>query len=179
MREEIAPESLKRFFRKWVRVAFGDLGLADEGIQIYVSDMLARFARTENLYRIRNLHTVVEMLLEAEHYAHPGEPLFSPFQEREIRKHVADYTLFMTGIFREYVQRLGLMDLYIREGEKSYRDVYEFDRMLSRPEWVIFKTLFESFEHVSGALDYMKKVYFRPEVHRGSYRSLIERLSQW
>lgn len=177
-------DSLKRFFGKWTRIAFADVDLRDEGIQSYVSDLLTRFARTDSLYRIKNLrgnplYTVVEMLLEAEHFAHPSEPLFNPFHEREIRKHAADYTLFMTGIFREYVERLGVMDYYMKEGERSYYQVYEFDSVLAKPESYLFRELFQHFENISGALDYLKKVYFRPEMHRGEYQSLVEQLSNW
>ncbi len=175
---------LYRFFRKWTGVAFEDLGLRSRQIAEYVSDLLTRFARTENIYRIRDLRgrrltTIVDMLLEAEETGHVGEPGFDPFREREIRKHVGDFALFMTGIFRDYVEQLGVMSLYTREGERSYYEVYEFDSSLSVPGSELFKQLFQEFERVSGALDYMRRVYFRPERHSGPYRSLLERLGTW
>jgi hypothetical protein len=177
-------EGLYRFFRRWTGAAFGDLGLSDAQVADYVSGVLTRFARTENLYRIRDLRgqrltTVVDMLLEAEEHARPAAPRFDPFREREIRRHIGDFTLFMTGILRDYVERMGVMDLYTREGERSYYSVYEFDSSLSIPGSELFRRLFLLFERVAGALDYMRKVYFRPEMHTGPYRPLLERLSQW
>ena len=58
------------FFSWLVRRSFRDLGIKDAEIADYVSVLLANFARTENLYRIRMYHgrtleTAVEMLLEA------------------------------------------------------------------------------------------------------------------
>ncbi len=186
LREEFPAryEGLYRFFRRWTGAAFSDLGLADRELLDYVAGVLTRFARTENLYRIRDLRgqrltSLVEMLLEAEEHARVGEPRFDPFRERDLRKHIGDFTLFMTGIFRDYVQRLGVMELYTREGERSYYSVYEFDSALSVPGSELFRRLFECFERVAGALDYMRKVYFRPEMHAGPYRSVLERLTQW
>lgn len=61
-------------------------------------------------------------------------------RERELRRHIGDYTLFMTGLFRERVERLSIPGSYIREGQRSYR-----------------------FEGYVSALNYMRKVYVRPE----------------
>lgn len=179
-KQEQGNASLTSFFSKWVGRTFEDLQLQEVTIANYLTELLTRFARTEALYRIKNLqgkpiYAVVDMLIEADRRAHPSDP----FNEREIMKHVGDYTLFMTGIFREYVERLGVMDFYRREGEKSYYEVYEFDKMLLRPECKIFMRLFRAFEMYSGTLHYMKKVYFRPELHSGSYRTIMEQLSHW
>jgi hypothetical protein len=183
-KQEQGNAPLTSFFSKWVGRTFEDLQLQEYTIANYLTELLTRFARTESLYRIKNLqgkpiHTVVEMMIEADRHAHPSEPGFDPFNEREIMKHVGDYTLFMTGIFREYVERLGVMDFYRREGERSYYEVYEFDKMLLRPKYEIFMNLFRAFEMYSGTLHYMKKVYFRPELHSGSYRTMMEQLSHW
>jgi len=177
MGEEVSIPALKAFFHRLTRRSFGDLYLADEAVVDYISGMLARFARTENLYRIKRLRgkkleTVVEMLLEAEIM----ERNFDIFEEREIRKHIGDYTLFMTGIFREYVERVGIMDYYLREGERSYWSVYEFDRVFLGPNPALFKELSSRFELYSGALNYMKKVYFRSEGQRGPFREVVQGL---
>lgn len=184
MVQEITNPSLFRFFKKWTGAAFEDLGRQDDSIVHYLSTMLSRFARTDNLYRIRSfkgraLYTAVEMLLEAEARAHPDFEQFNPFEEREIRKHVGDYTLFITGIFREYVEHLGVMDFYQIEGKRCYKAVYELDQIAEREEYAIFAKLSQEFEKTSGALDYMKKVYFRPEIHRGDELDLVRRLSSW
>ncbi|MCK5552733.1 MAG: hypothetical protein KAJ09_06275, partial [Deltaproteobacteria bacterium] len=61
---------LVAFFNWLVRRSFRDLGIRDTEIAEYISILLANFARTENLYRIRDfqgrrLEGAVEMLLEA------------------------------------------------------------------------------------------------------------------
>lgn len=158
-------EALKRFFTKWLTIAFSDIQMFDRQIVLYIAEVLSRFARSENLYRIKRLphlrpQTVVEMLLEAEIRSRPSEPEFDPFDERDIRKHLADFALFMTGIFREYIQRIGVLDLYMREGSESYRKVYEFDSLLAQPQAHIFNQLGHKFEMYSGGINYMRKVYF-------------------
>jgi hypothetical protein len=63
--------------------------------------MLAAFVRVDNLYRIRNaqgrrLADVGEMLIES----NPLLMATSFDREREVRKHVGDYTLLCRGCFR-------------------------------------------------------------------------------
>ncbi|MDZ7378895.1 MAG: hypothetical protein ONB06_06050, partial [candidate division KSB1 bacterium] len=99
--------------------------------------------------------------------------------EREIRRHVGDYTMFMTGIFREYVTNIGVLDLYMKQGELAYLEVSELDEIAERQTAPLFRRLFREFERLSGALDYMKKVYFRPDIQPGEFRSLIDHLSRW
>jgi len=58
------------FFNWLIRRSFWDLGIKDTEIADYIALLLANFARTENLYRVRDvrgrrLERAVEMLLEA------------------------------------------------------------------------------------------------------------------
>jgi len=39
-----------------------------------------------------------------------------------VRKYVGDYTLFMSGLFRRFVERGGYLNYYLEEGARSYRD---------------------------------------------------------
>src|SRR5215469_1422100 len=95
--------SLRKFLVELVwRHFFEDVRLEEPRVATYVAALLADFARTENLYRIRNargkrLEDVGEMLVEA----NPLLEAASFDREREVRKHVGDYTLFMTGLFPE------------------------------------------------------------------------------
>jgi len=109
------------------------------------------------------LTTVVEMLLQAEEHAHPHGDTFNPYAEREIRRHIGDYALFMTGIFREYVQHLGVMDFYFTQGKDSYRLVGEFEEIAKGNDFDLFAYLARKFEHVSGGLHYLKQVYLTAE----------------
>ena len=80
VRRNVAPVSaagLWDFFQRMVTPSFGILGLGDRDIVDYVVDMLVRFARTEQLYRIRNekghrLETIAEMMMELARYSEEG-----------------------------------------------------------------------------------------------------------
>lgn len=153
---------LNRFFDWLIRRAFQDLRIKEPTVARYVADLLARFARAENLYKIRDLQgrrleTVVEMLLEATMMAELGPDLE---KEREIYKHTGDYILFMSGIFREYVEKNGFLGYYLQEGERAYQVVFDMDVKLQRPAY-LFLELARRFEFYSGALHYMKKAFFK------------------
>jgi hypothetical protein len=116
--------------------------------------LLVDFVHAENLYRIRDargrrLEDVGEMLIAS-------NPLLegkSFFYERELRKHVGDYTLFMTGLFPEYVARLPRKQFrtdawvdYVKAGKESYRVVASFDQFEFRTAAPLFRRLSERFE---------------------------------
>jgi hypothetical protein len=153
---------LVAFFSWLVRRSFRDLGIRDAEVADYVSALLANFARTENLYRIRAYHgtrleTAVEMLLEANlsWYSEQWD------REKEIRRHIGDYILFMAGIFREWVERQSFLDFYLEEGRRAYRTVSEYHQAFYRPGSRLYSELSKNFEFYVGALDYMKKTFFR------------------
>lgn len=80
---------------------------SDHEVAAYVSDLLIDFVHVDHLYRIRNcrgkrLEEVGEMLVES----NPLLDARSFESEREVRKHIGDYTLFLTGMFPEYVATL-------------------------------------------------------------------------
>ena len=88
---------LNRFFDWLIRRSFQDLRIKEPTVARYISDLLAEFARTENLYRIKNLQgrrleSMVEMLLEAKRFEELGSDLE---KEREIYRHTGDYVLFI------------------------------------------------------------------------------------
>lgn len=168
MAQPSAPDSLRRFFNRVVHRSFGDLALGSDPAGPYLSDLLTRFACAENLYPSgalpgQRLESVAEVLLEIQRAWDIDSPHFNPTRERELRRHVGDYTLFMTGLFRERVERLSATGYYIREGQRSYRYVSEHDRAGARTEACLFRRLADRFEGYASALNYMRKVYFRPE----------------
>ena len=143
-------KKLYRFFQQAVRSSFYDLGITAPEITYYIAEVLTEFARTDSLYKIRDaqgekLTTIVDMLLEAS----------ISYREREIKKHIGDYTLFMSGIFREYVERRGFLGFYLEEGRKAYFSVFDFNKSF------LFWELAKDFELYSGALDYMRKTFFK------------------
>lgn len=162
------PTPLKRFFDRTVRRSFGDLEIHDDKAAGYLSDLLTRFARAENLYPLSvtgtRLESVSEHLLEIQRVWEFDTPHFNPVRERELRRQIGDYTLFMTGLFREHVEGMSVTGYYVREGKRAYRFVSEHDRASTRPEARLFWTLADRFEGFAGALTYMRKAYFRPEL---------------
>jgi hypothetical protein len=152
---------LYRFFDWLIRRTFQDLGIREPTVAQYIAELLAEFARTDNLYRIdelqgERLETVVEMLLAAQNLEAEGPALV---KEREIYKHTGDYILFMSGLFREYVEKNAFRGYYLREGQRVYGKVFDMDIMLHRPGF-LFHELAKKFEFYSGAVHYMRKTFF-------------------
>lgn len=172
---------LYRFFLEKLQRTFRDLQLPAGAVLSYLADRLTFFARTDHLYRIQGLpawqlETVVETLLALE-TARRDSPDFSDREEILVRRHVGDFTMFMTGIFRQYVERLGILDFYMREGTRSYARVAA---LVDRPAHAeLFRNLSHGFEHYSGALNYMRKVYFYYEPADEEIRRVLRRMQQW
>ena len=156
---------LRRLFTELVsRRLYWDAGLRDPSVAEYVSALLTEFARAENLYRIRNargkrLEEVGEMLIES----NPLLEARSFDREREVRKHVGDYTLFLAGLFPEYVAALPRRGIrldsfidYLRAGKESYRIVSFFDQFEYKDEAPLFRRLSEQFETCVYCLNLVK-----------------------
>ena len=129
-------------------------GVDDPAMARYIARVLVDFTHVDSLYRVRNakgkrLEEVGEMLIES-------NPLLdgrSFFREREVRRHVGDYTLFLSGLFPEYVHRLPSRGLkmdsfvdYMQAGKESYRIVASFDQFEFREVAPLFRRLAERFE---------------------------------
>jgi hypothetical protein len=159
---------LRRFFDRAVRSSFRDLALRDEPVAGYLVDLLARFARTEQLFppgvTAPRLETVVDLLLEAQAAWDDRAAHFGPEREIDVRRHIGDYTLFMTGVFRERVERAASTGWYVVQGKRAYRFVSEHDRASARPALraggPLYARLAERFEHYAWALDYARRVHF-------------------
>ncbi len=156
---------LQRFFERAIRATFRDLVLADDPAVSYLADLLTRFARTENLHprgtRLPRLETVVDLLIEASQAWSLDSPSFRPEHEVTVKRHLGDYTLFMTGVFPERVDRVASTGLYVTEGRRAYRFVAEYARASAGTPASIFRRLADRFEAYVGALDYARRVHFR------------------
>ena len=136
----------------------------DREVAAYVGGLLIDFVHVDNLYRIRNcrgkrLEEVGEMLVES----NPMLDARSFEREREVRKHIGDYTLFLTGMFPEYVATLprrglrldSLID-YVKAGKESYRIVGAFDQFEYRHVASLFRRLADQFEYCVHGLNRVK-----------------------
>ncbi len=116
--------NLRRFFAGLTEFAFQTrLGVADPPLVEYLSDLLARFVRSDAVFAIRNLRgqrldAVAEMLMEAQ--ARVGQA------KREVHRHIGDFTLFWTGLYPEALERFQrgpakdfFLD-YCEQGKRAY-----------------------------------------------------------
>jgi len=100
-------------------------------------------------------------------------------REREMRKYMGDYTLFMSGLFRTYIEKCGVLDLYLREGRRSYWQVSELDLTLYQTGFLLFQELSKNFEYYSGALDYMRKAYFTSSPGEDPFGQFLRQVEGW
>ncbi len=162
------PEShpLQQLFLELVyRHYSDDLGLRDSAVCHYVAGVLSDFYESESLYKIRNaqgrpLNDVGEMLLES-------DPVYGPAasfdRERQVRKHIGDYTLFFTGMFPESInhfrqrrQRLENFVDFLKAGKESYYIVSKFDQFEYAKVAPLFARLAEDFERCVVGLNMVK-----------------------
>jgi hypothetical protein len=149
-----ASDRLKALFEGLVRNAFlRRLHYQDSEVIAYLSTLLTEFSRADQLYKIRDargrrLDDVGEMLIES----NPLLEASSFVREREVRKHVGDYTLFFTGLFPEHLKRprqslrLDYFVDYVKAGKESYHIVSKFDQFEFRAVAPLFRRLADDFE---------------------------------
>lgn len=157
---------LRLFFRDTVQRNFmRGVGLYNPDVSAYVADMLTEFTEVEQLFKVRDaagrpLHDVGEMLLES-NPVYGDAPSFD--RERQVRKHIGDYTLFFTGMFPESInhfrlrrQRLeNFVDL-MKAGKESYYIVSKFDVFEYAKVAPLFARLSDEFERCVYGLNMVK-----------------------
>jgi len=157
---------LSRLFAELVaRRFYRDVQVREPRVVDYVSALLTEFTHVDSLYRVRNargqrLEDVGEMLIESD----PRLQAASFDRERAVRKHIGDYTLFLTGLFPEYVASLSRRGIrldafidYVKVGRESYHIVSSFDQFEYRDEAPLFRQLAESFELCVHGLNLVKR----------------------
>jgi hypothetical protein len=178
--------SLRDFFEQLVWRRFVEhVHLEESSVTQYVSDMLGAFVHVDNLYRIRNvrgrrLEEVGEMLMAS----NPLLMATSFDREREVRKHIGDYTLFMTGLFPESIVKASRAELahldafvdLVQAGKESYSIVSSFDQFEYRDEVPLFRKLTDNFELCVFGLNLVKQDL--EEFQRDYYRHLKQNLDE-
>src|SRR4051812_15541663 len=142
-----------------------EIGIRDPQVVNYVAQLLTEFCDAEQLFKIRSeagrpLSDVGEMLVES-------NPVFGPApsfdRERQVRKHIGDYTLFFSGMFPESInaQRLrrhrleSLVD-FIKAGKESYFVVSKFEHFEYAKVAPLFSRLSREFERCVAGLNIVK-----------------------
>lgn len=162
------PEShpLQQLFVELVDRNFSHgVGLRNAEVASYVANLLAEFCQTEQLYKIRDaagrpLQDVGEMLMES-NPVYGDAPSFD--FERQVRKHIGDYTLFFTGMFPESIhhfrlrrQRVENFVDFMKAGKESYYIVSKFEHFEYAKVAPLFKRLSEEFERCVYGLNLVK-----------------------
>jgi hypothetical protein len=141
------------------------IGIRDPQVVGYVAHLLAEFCEAEQLFKIRNvagrpLNDVGEMLLESDPIYGPA-PSFD--RERQVRKHIGDYTLFFAGMFPESInhyrlrrQRLESFVEWVRAGKESYYIVSKFEFFEYAKVAPLFAQLSQKFEECVYGLNMVK-----------------------
>lgn len=158
-----AEHPLCRYFFRLTQANFEHLEIRDEEVILYVTDILLRFARTDQLYRLRTSDGeqcvyLVDMLLAAAEAPEHGR--------REARRQIGDYSLFLLGIFPESLRRPRRPDFrkyFLSQGKMSYSAVAEMDWY--QPTASLFRRLAEKFEQCVRALN-LARDYFSDPAYR-------------
>ncbi len=108
----------------------------------------------------RPLSDVGEMLLESDPVYGPA-PSFD--RERQVRKHIGDYTLFLAGMFPESInhfrlrrQRLENFVEWVKAGKESYYIVSKFEHFEYAKVAPLFASLSKNFEGCVYGLNMVK-----------------------
>jgi hypothetical protein len=140
--------------------------MTDAEVVAYVGGVLTDFTHTDRLYQIRNargrrLEEVAEMLVES----NPILDASSFDREREVRKHIGDFTLFFLGFFPEAVSSMPRVHPlsadtfvdYVAAGKESYAVVAAFNLFEYRDEAPLFRRLSERFDDCIEGLQEVKR----------------------
>ena len=166
--ETMIPEGhpLEKFFIELVGRHYAEeIGIRDPRVVNYVASLLTEFCEAEQLFKIRNanghaLSDLGEMMIES-------NPVFGPAasfdRERQVRKHIGDYTLFFTGMFPESINHLRLrrqrvenfLD-WVKAGKESYYIVSKFDCFEYTKVAPLFASLSNHFEQCVYGLNCVK-----------------------
>jgi hypothetical protein len=146
--------TLQQFFRHQVQHGFQAHGIAEPATVDYVSEVLSRFADTRALYALhdtdgRPLEHVIDFLCAAEAQQRDSA------RARTLLRHLGEYTLFMSGLFRERLVRRGELDYYQAQGASAYWRCAAAEPHPARR--TLFQRLYESFTRVTDTLDVMRR----------------------
>ena len=153
-------DPIRRLFRSVTAMSFEQIDLPDRDLMRYVADLLVEFVHIDSLYRVRDaqgkrLEYLTDMLIELVDQG--------PIDERETRKHIGDYALFIVGLYPESLtrrRRAVSPEYYIAQGKESYLIVAEMDR--SKPTESLFRKLSAHFEYCVTALNIERTVLQDP-----------------
>ena len=164
----VIPEShpLRQFFSEMVGRHYAEeIGIRDPQLIAYVAHLLTEFCDAEQLFKVhdaanRPIDDVGGTLLESDPVYGPA-PSFD--RERQVRKHIGDFTLFFTGMFPESLnhyrlrrQRMESFVDWMKAGKESYYIVSKFEHFEYAKVAPLFANLSRNFEQCVYGLNRVK-----------------------
>lgn len=156
------------------RTFYRQVGLSEPALTRYVADMLVDFTHQDQVFRIRDsrgrrIEEVAEMMMEGDVALNAT----SFDREREVHKHIGDFTLFWTGVYPEMLRHFRaatradhLID-YVSQGRKSYQIASTFEFGEYAEEAPVLRRLSDQFEVCMYGLHLVRKeleTYGSPEM---------------
>ena len=145
---------LRQLFNELVQQTFeSQLHVEEPGVPEYLANVLVDFTHRDRVFSLRNargrqLEEVAEMLMEGDVSLNAA----SFEREREVHKHIGDFTLFWSGVypemlrfFRAATRQDHLLD-YVEQGRKSYSIAATFDYGAYSEEAKVLRRLSDQFE---------------------------------
>jgi hypothetical protein len=142
-----------------------EVGLCEPALLDYITDLLTAFIHVEQINTLhdgsgRSLQDVAEALSEIEARSGPSTGLA---RQRELYRHIGDYTLFWTGVYPENLRRMhrresrdSLLD-YLDQGKRSYAIASELSDDTTMPPALVLQSLSDQFEYCVYGLGLVRK----------------------
>lgn len=135
------------------------LGVADPSLIDYLAVMLARFAHSDAIHRLKG--GVVDMVAEAAALPPEGRT------RREVHRHIGDFALFWTGVYPEALAKLrskACKDFFVdycAQGKRSYYIASTFEDDPYREESAVLRRLSDEFEMCAYGLTEVRREWER------------------
>ena len=167
--------SLQQFFRHQLQQSFRAHGLSESGTIEYVSEVLARFAHARALQALRDadgrpLEYIVDMLASWQQAQDSPRGRRDRARECAVMRHIGDYTLFMSGLFRERLTARGELKYYVAHGRSAFWHSADYEPNPARRH--TYRQLYQNFNPISDLLDYLRRVQL-PLQGRASSENLL------
>lgn len=155
--------SLYQFFRHQVNHGFHRHGISEPATVDYVSDILTRFAQVRHMHALRDvngrpLEYIVDMIEAWRRSESDENGATSPSRRRLILRHLGEYSLFMSGLFRERLKTRGELDYYLAHGSSAYWRCADYERDPRQRQ--VYWHLHLDFGRISSTLDSMRREQF-------------------
>jgi len=148
--------TLYQFFRHQLGNGFAARGISEPATVDYVSEVLTRFAQTRSLYAMtdaqgRALEYVVDFIAAAGGDEVRGDRA----RERSLLRHLGEYTLFMSGLFRERLRARGELNYYMAQGASAFGQCAHVEPRSGQR--AVFRRLHDSFNRIADSLDDLRR----------------------